>query len=508
MFRGTVLAQIPGAHRLRLRVRCAFRARSWSREQPLATEEDPKAEPAETTDDEERQPQARVIGSIFSAAPASQPISAPSVPLDAASPVAVSPPEVATYREKFSDIKQMLVENQSLALLYIDASRLSQIEHDYGSRIYEDVLQVLTHLILGMRGTQTRHDDLVTVNEKHGDIFFIFLSRKRRERPFGKGDLENLADRVHSYLSKRTYRMTGSYLRGRPKISIGYSLVLHNPLIKEERLILKLIEEARRMAHFQSYRLEVKNKEILQEIILKEDIHTVFQPIVNLQERSILGYEALTRGPRGTEFESPYMLFDIAGESDLEFELDRLCRRKALNAASELPPGQLLFVNTLPMTIRDPEFQGQLMIDFLGGLNLDPSRIVLEVTERLAIENYSLFLEAMNYFTDIGFAVAVDDMGAGYSGLEKIVHLKPNYLKFDILMVRDIHISFVKREMLKAILSLAGNVGACVIAEGIETEKELETLLELGIVYGQGYHFARAQAGFVQLAPAAGSSSS
>ena len=410
---------------------------------------------------------------------------------------ALASSEVATYREKFDHIKGMLVQNRSLALLYIDASRLSQIEHDYGSQIYEEVLQLVTQLILDMRGMQTRQDDLVTVNERHGDVFLIFLSKKREEKPFGKGDLEHLADRIHSYLSKRIYRTTCSYLRSRPKLGIGYGLVLHNPLIKEERLILKVIDDARKMAKFQAYRVEVKNKEILQEIILKEDVQTVFQPIVNMQDRSIVGYEALTRGPKGTEFESPYMLFDIATESDLLFELDRLCRRKALINAASLESPYKLFVNTLPMTIRDPEFQGQLMVEFLKGLDLAPSRIVLEITERLAIENYSLFLEAMNYFTDVGFAVAVDDMGAGYSGLEKIVHLKPNYLKFDLLMVRDIDTSFVKREMLKAILSLAEKVKANVIAEGVETQEELKTLLDLGITYGQGFLFARPAQGFI-----------
>ena len=387
----------------------------------------------------------------------------------------------------------MLVTNQSLALLLIDASWLSQIEHAYGSPVYDEVLAVVTELILEMRGIQTRQDDLVAVNERHGDTFLIFLSKKRQESPFGQGDLERLADRIHSYLSRRIYRMTCSYLRGRPKIGVGYALVVHNPLIREERLILKLIDDARRMSQLQAYRFEVKNKEMLQEIILRENVSTVFQPIVDLKEWTVLGYEALTRGPQGTDLESPYVLFDIATEADLTFELDRLCRRKALVAASRLDPNYLVFINTLPITFRDPEFHGKLMIDFLEGNRLSPSRIVLEITERLAIENYSLFLEAIHYFTDIGFEVAVDDMGAGYSGLEKIVHLKPNYLKFDLMLVRDIHTSFVKREMIKAMLSLASNVDVRVIAEGIETREELETLLDLGIEYGQGFYFAKGE---------------
>jgi EAL domain-containing protein (putative c-di-GMP-specific phosphodiesterase class I) len=407
--------------------------------------------------------------------------------------------QVPAYRDLAGDIRQMLHDNRSLALLYVDASHLAQVEHDYGADIYNQVRNILTNLILDMRGVETRRDDLVTVNETHGDVFLIFLSKKREERPFGQGDLETMADRIHSYLTRRLSRMTSSYLKGRPKLGIGYSLVLHNPLIKEDRLVLQLIEDAKRMAEFQDYRMQVKSKEMLQEIILREDVRTVFQPIIDLNTRETLGYEGLTRGPQGTEYESPYMLFDVANESDLLFELDRLCRRSALTSAASLKRDAKLFVNLLPTTIRDPEFQGERMLEFLEANNLTPSRIVLEITERLAIENYDLFLEAMKVFTDLGFSIAIDDMGAGYSGLEKIVHMNPQYLKFDLMMVRDIDTSFVKREMLKAIHSLASNVGAHVIAEGIEKVEELETLLELEIPYGQGFLFARPTAELIEI---------
>jgi EAL domain-containing protein (putative c-di-GMP-specific phosphodiesterase class I) len=398
---------------------------------------------------------------------------------------------VPCYRDRTDEIRHMLISNRCLALLFIDASHLAQIEHDYGAAIYEEVRGILTNLILDMRGVETRRDDLVTLAESHGDVFLIFLDKKREERPFGQGDLETMADRIHTHLTRRLTRMTSSYLKGRPRLGIGYGLVLHNPLIREDRLVLQLIDDARKMAELQDRRLRVKSKELLQEIILKEDVRTLFQPILDLTTRETLGYEGLSRGPRGTEYESPYMLFDVAQDSDLLFELDRLCRRRALSSASILKPSHKVFVNLLPTTIRDPEFQGERMLEFLEAKSLSPSRIVLEITERLAIENYELFLEAMKIFTDQGFAVAIDDMGAGYSGLEKIVRLNPRYLKFDLMMVRDIHTSFVKREMLKAIHSLAGSVGADVIAEGIERVEELEALLELQIPYGQGFFFAR-----------------
>ena len=407
--------------------------------------------------------------------------------------------EVLCYRECLEEIHSRLEESRSLALLYVDATNLEAVEHDYGAAIYDQVRAILTNLVLDMKGVETRRDDLVTVNESYGDTFLIFLSKGREERPFGQGDLETMADRVHEYLTRRLSRMTSSYLRRRLKLAIGYGLVLHNPLINPDRLVLQLIDDAKRMSEIQEYRLACKSKEVLQEIILKEDVRTLFQPVINLETRETLGFEGLTRGPQGTEYESPYMLFDIATEADIVFELDRLCCRNAITSAGRLDEGQKLFVNLLPTTIRDPEFQGERMLESLAANNLSPSSIVLEITERLAIENYDLFLETMKTFTDLGFEMAIDDMGAGYSGLEKIVHMNPNYLKFDLMMVRDIDTSFVKREMLKAIHSLANNVGADVIAEGIERVEELETLIELGITYGQGFLFARPTPEFVRL---------
>ena len=111
-------------------------------------------------------------------------------------------------------------------------------------------------------------------------------------------------------------------------------------------------------------------------------------------------------------------------------------------------------MNTLPATIRDPQFRGKALIDFLDKAQVSPDRIVIEITEKLVIDNYNLFRETMAYFTDLGMSFAVDDVGAGYSGLESIARLKPTYLKIDMLLVRDVHVSLVNREMVKAIIAL------------------------------------------------------
>jgi len=131
-----------------------------------------------------------------------------------------------------------------------------------------------------------------------------------------------------------------------------------------------------------------------------------------------------------------------------------LCRRRALLSSGRIPSNAKIFVNTLPATIRDPQFRGKALIDFLDRAQVSPDRIVIEITEKLVIENYNLFREAMAYFTDLGMSFAVDDVGAGYSGLESIARLKPHYLKIDISLVRDVHVSLVNREMVKAIIPI------------------------------------------------------
>ena len=139
----------------------------------------------------------------------------------------------------------------------------------------------------------------------------------------------------------------------------------------------------------------------------------------------------------------------------------------------------------------DPDFQGAALIKLLEGLGLAPERIVLEVSEQYAIENYVLFVEALQNFTQMGFSIAVDDIGAGYSGLEKIAHLNPRYLKFDMQLVRDIDESNVKREMARALKTFADKMDSKIIAEGIEREGERQVCVDLGIDYGQGYLLAR-----------------
>jgi EAL domain-containing protein (putative c-di-GMP-specific phosphodiesterase class I) len=250
---------------------------------------------------------------------------------------------------------------------------------------------------------------------------------------------------------------------------------------------MQLINDSRDMGNFLSNKHEYNSRYTLQKIIIERNIYSVFQPIVNLENLDIIGYEALSRGPQDTEFASPLLLFTFAAECGLSFELDRLCRKRAFESIRNLKTDKKIFVNTLTMTIHDPEFRGAYLKELLDDLKIKPENVVFEVSEKMAIDNYEMFRTAMRDYTDIGIVHASDDIGTGHSDLERIMELNPGFMKIDLSFVKDIDKSYIKQEIVKAMVTLASNIGSMVIAEGIETKEEYEKLIELKVTYGQGY---------------------
>lgn len=393
-------------------------------------------------------------------------------------------------------LAQTLTESKALGLIYIDASDLGKIEYDYGQTLYNEVLDQTIETISQLKGHLIREDDILCSRNQNDENFLLFLSGQRGEYSnFLKMDnLQLIIDRFASSLNAKIFQITFPYTKKILKADIGYSYTVFNPLLSVERTVYRLIEQGRSVARFNGDRFMVQVHESLKEIIIEENIRTVYQPIVDLRTGEIFAYEALTRGPEGSAMESPLMLFGVADKTNLSFELDRLCRRKALMNIKGLGAHQKLFVNTFPATMHDPEFRGEALAQLLKSNGLEGNNIVFEVTERVAIENYGLFRKEQDYFSSLGFGLAVDDIGSGYGSLEAIANLRPQYVKVDLSIIRDIHENSVKLELLKAISDISRKIGAKILVEGIEKEEELEVVRQQGCDYGQGFLLGRPEA--------------
>jgi EAL domain-containing protein (putative c-di-GMP-specific phosphodiesterase class I) len=402
---------------------------------------------------------------------------------------------VLPFHERLPELEKELFERGSLGVVVLDATPLGEVEDQYGTDAFEEVRARIFKLFAEQRGKEFREGDILCLEKPRGLRFLFFLERKRRRNvPFTLTDLRAVRARMLGSLVPNVARSAFPYLKTPPRLEVGYGIAVYNPLLHPERIVQRAVAEALDFARHQKKADEIMVLERLQDILLRERVITAYQPILRMRESTVMGFEALSRGPRGSGLEGAEALFGAATRHNLLIELDRLCRRRALLSSGRIPSSAKIFVNTLPATIRDPQFRGKPLIDFLDKAQVSPDRIVIEITEKLMIENYGLFRETMAYFTDLGMSFAVDDVGSGYSGLESIAKLKPSFLKIDISLVRDVNVSRVNQAMVQAIITLGRNIGAKVIAEGIHTEAETQALKEMGVDYGQGHFLARPEA--------------
>ena len=229
----------------------------------------------------------------------------------------------------------------------------------------------------------------------------------------------------------------------------------------------------------------------LESILAHGDLSSLFQPIVSLSEQRILGYEALTRGPSNSPLHSPLTLFAVARHASRLSELEQACRRNACLRFDNLKLDGKLFLNVSPESLLDPRHQPGRTRRLLQDLGIAPDRVVIELTEQSPTEDFSLLDNALHHYRAMGFSIALDDLGAGYSSLRLWSELRPDYVKIDRHFIDGIHQDVVKREFVESILKMARASRAQVIAEGIETRAELDCLRQMGVELFQGYLLAK-----------------
>ncbi|MCC6573669.1 MAG: GGDEF domain-containing protein [Planctomycetes bacterium] len=225
-----------------------------------------------------------------------------------------------------------------------------------------------------------------------------------------------------------------------------------------------------------------------------QDVRPMFQPILNLFTGAVLGYEVLSRAMEGGD--SFDALVEKAKKFGTAWELERACRLAALRKIATLPEDKRagrFFVNVSPEIFRDPRFVEGFTLHALREYGVEQSNIVIEITERESIADYAQFEQLIAHYTSQGFSIALDDFGSGHSGLVTLMSSRPHFLKLDMALTRDVHINAYKQHLVRSLVALAASVDAKLIAEGVEVWEELETLVKLGVRYGQGYLFARPQ---------------
>lgn len=240
---------------------------------------------------------------------------------------------------------------------------------------------------------------------------------------------------------------------------------------------------------------EKERNRLFEEVVLRgRKISTVYQPIVDLKTRQIMGYEALTRGVPDSPFQDPTLMFHTAREIGQVRQLDRLCLDMALKNGQTLPPDRKLNVNLNHETLID---QKSIKHIFTERGELGFKDLVVEITEESILGSFEKMRNTLLSIKEQGASVAIDDIGGGAVSLRDVAILRPEYIKFDRSLIRQIDKNTTKQRIVLSMLLFANGIGAITTAEGIETKEEYETMLSCGVQLGQGYFFARPNKQFI-----------
>lgn len=237
-------------------------------------------------------------------------------------------------------------------------------------------------------------------------------------------------------------------------------------------------------------RLDASTHELTQ-LMRDGRIATLFQPIVDPRSRGICGFEALARGPSDSWLHSPQNLFEAARRGGVKFELDFVCIQNAFKRFVAARVAGQLFVNVSPDSIYEDYDFAVRFLQHARDAELSPDRIVIELTEESLLDDYVRLRSTLHKLRDAGCSIAIDDLGAGSSGLRTWSELKPDFVKIDRYFVSGIDADSTKLEFVRSILDMGRAIGCRVIAEGVETERECRELVDLGLDRLQGHLFGR-----------------
>ncbi|MDZ8106608.1 MAG: EAL domain-containing protein [Nostoc sp. DedQUE12a] len=242
--------------------------------------------------------------------------------------------------------------------------------------------------------------------------------------------------------------------------------------------------------------IKFSQSEWLVEMLASERFTSHFQPIVSIQDTSqIYGYESLLRGmDEEGNLVPPESIFELASEAGLLPQLDRVARLNTIKEFTRYQVNGCIFINFAPTALYDPVYCLRSTVEAIDRAGIDHRRVVFEVVESDNPQDLAHLKAVLQYYRDSGFLVALDDLGSGYSSLNLLHQLRPDFIKLDMQLIRDVHQDLYKASITEKLLEITEKLNIQTVAEGIECIEELNWLRERGATFGQGYLIAKPNA--------------
>ncbi len=373
-------------------------------------------------------------------------------------------------------VRRMLDERGVLQVLLVRIEHEQNLERIVGWERYDAILKNVARHLSGLLEAAAQNSILCQEHVR-GDVFLVILNDRFE------------AGRLHDALVEGIAIVDESGDSEKVSVRVGQGVITMRPALRVERTIYNGILEARQDFHRRGEALDQARLDEVRRILRDRSIRTLFQPIVRLPGNEVIGFEALSRGPSGSYLESAENLFGFTEREGLLGEVELLCLECALASAARLPEGATLFLNLSVLGLEHIESEARGLTSRVIEAGRSPAFCVLEITERTYAESAHRLRERISELRQRGFRIAIDDMGTGYSALHVLAELQPDFIKLDKMLVRDLAVEPIKRNLVSAITGFARDSRSVVIAEGVETQDEVEVLRELGIELQQGYFF-------------------
>lgn len=394
------------------------------------------------------------------------------------------PPQFTLRNPVIEGVKAAFKAGHEVVVVVFNLQNINELTELLGGVKHTKLLKQLKVFFQEAALEELQKQDIISLHDFYNDGLTLFVQVDYNQHYLS--EIERVMKKLTNNVEGKFYNL---YPSGQFQFDAGYMFVdkryysIEGAVAKAHRQAIAMAEK--RLASKYDNMVYTMNN-----IISKKNIRLLAQPIINVSTNETFAYEMLTRGPVGTALETPLPLFSIARQTGMLYELELIVIEKAFEQIRATRCRQNIFLNCTPLTLGNIRFTRDVKSLMQKFSSISPKQITFEVTENESIAGLKNFIYNIKRLRLMGFKIAIDDTGAGYSTMSTIGEILPDIIKIDRSVIHNIDKNSLKESMLKGLLLIAKEAGALVVAEGIESEEEASVLSRHNVDLAQGNFYA------------------
>lgn len=394
------------------------------------------------------------------------------------------PPQFTLRNPVIEGVKAAFKAGHEVVVIVFNFQNIGEMAEHFDDIQHSQLLKRLNRFFLEAALEELTKQDIISLNDFYDDGLTLFIQVDYDQHYLS--EIERVMKRLADNVERKFYSL---YPSVKFQFDSGYMFVekrhysVEGSIAKAHRHAIAMAEK--RLASKYDNMVFTLNK-----IVAKKNIRLLAQPIINVATNEIYAYEMLTRGPAGTALEAPLPLFSVARQTGMLYELEMIVIEKAFEQVRATRCRHHIFVNCTPLTLGNIRFTRDVKNLMQKFGTIPPKQITFEVTENESIAGLKNFIYNIKRLRLMGFKIAIDDTGSGYSNMSTIGEIMPDVIKIDQSVIHNIDKDSLKESMLKGLLLIAKEAGSLVVAEGIERKEEASVLSRHNVDLAQGNFYS------------------